>query len=89
MEASQSSSALGSWGASSSMIFRFFGLEAISETTALTGLTPSFNFSRPFFSRRRRARPPLDGSFGIAMDAPLGRSDRVLCLFENRRRGAR
>lgn len=69
--------------------FQIFGLEAISETTALTGLTPSFNFSRPFFSRRRRARPPLDGSFGIAMDAPSGRSDRVLCLFENRRRGAR
>lgn len=68
------------------MIFRFFGLEAISETTALTGLTPSL-ISAGRFSPGEGEGPPLDGSFGIAMDAPLGRSDRVLCLFENRRRG--
>ena len=69
--------------------FRCFGFSAMSEMTALTGSVPAFSLMRPFFSSKRRALPPLEGSLGIAIEAPSGRSLTDLYLLEKRRSGAR
>ena len=73
--ASTSERILGSVAASISENFKFFGFSTISSGIASK---PAFSLSliRPADCKRRRALPSFVGSFGIAMTAPFGISER-------------
>ncbi|MNC59691.1 hypothetical protein D3C75_1095190 [compost metagenome] len=77
----------GSIAASCSVIFRFFLFSAMSFTVPLMP-TPSFSLIRPAFSSRAKARPPLEGSLGMATLAPSFSSSSFLILEEYTPKGS-
>ena len=76
-----SSRARGSCAASISLNWRFFLFSLRSCTVALTP-RPSFSLMMPAFSKSSSARPPLVGSFGMAMTSPSFSSSSFLTFFE-------
>ncbi|CFO07920.1 Uncharacterised protein [Bordetella pertussis] len=67
--------------ASSSRNFSFLGFSAMSIGVA-TMLDGSFSLSSPCFCSSSKARPLLEGSFGMAMVAPSLSSAKLLIFFE-------
>ncbi|MNT54921.1 hypothetical protein D3C72_1921170 [compost metagenome] len=78
---STSSSARGSIAASSSRNFSFLGFSTTSAAVARM-LDGSFSLITPCFCNSTNARPPLDGSFGMATVAPSLSSARLLIFLE-------
>ena len=63
---------MGTWAASTSVIFTFFGFSVMSLTVAARP-TPSFRVMMPWAASRFKARASLVGSLGTTMVAPSAR----------------